>query len=125
MRTTHDFNLRPYSLLRLLRPLYILPKAGYYWHAPFAKNMTAELGMQRASGDLALLFRHVRGELIGVKGTCVDDTLLAGLHEFMELNARTGECFYSRAVRYAHLTFSGIETTRRPDTVLLQQRKHA
>lgn len=84
--------------------------------------MTGELSMQRAFGDLALFFRHIKGKLMGVAGTYVDDTFLTGSQEFKDRNAQTVERFESRAARDARLTFSGIDITRGPVTVLVQHK---
>lgn len=87
--------------------------------------MTEYLGMRQTYGGLALFFRHVRGELVGIAGTYVDDTLRTETKDFQLLNNKTGMRFESRVATSARLTFSGIEITRDADRVLLQQRKQA
>lgn len=54
----------------------------------FGKQITGKLCMQRAFEDLLLFFPHVKGELMGVVATYVDDTLLTGSQAFKYLNAR-------------------------------------
>lgn len=89
IRPSKEFHLPPGTLLKLLRPLYVLTDAGDYWHATFARHMTENLGMKQAFGDLALFYKHVRGMLMGVAGRHVDDTLLIGDDAFKRLNKQT------------------------------------
>lgn len=76
----------PNVLRKLFRPLDGLPDTGEYWHNTFAKHMTKNLGMARCFGDITLFYKHVSGELMGIAGTYVDDTLLTGTAEFKEPN---------------------------------------
>lgn len=59
-----EFNLPPDVRLRLLRPPYGVPDTGNYFHTVFPSHMTTPFGMSQTFGDLAVFFRHVRGERI-------------------------------------------------------------
>lgn len=87
--------------------------------------MTDELGTQNTFGDLAHLFPHVKGKLMGITVKNVNDTLLTGLQAFKDLNERTCQRFESRSARDVRLAFSGIEVTKKSDTVLMQPQKQA
>lgn len=115
----------PNVLVNLLRPLYGLSDAGDYWHDTFAKHMTKDLGMARCFAELALFYKHVTGELMGIDGTDMNDTLLTGNVEFKEIKHKTGERFSSRSADKSRISFSGIELSSSLSTVLLQQPKQA
>lgn len=125
IRPMSELDLPPGTVLLLLRPLYGLPDAGDYCHATFERHMQRYLSMKQKFGDLALLFKHVNGQLMGLTSKYVDDSLLAGTSELKPLNEHTGANFPSSSASSSHFAFSGIELTKKLNTVLLQKQKQA
>lgn len=76
------------TVLKLLKPLYGLTDAGDHWYHSLHKHLQHDLGMQKVISDGSLFTKHVRGKLIGPKGTYVDDLLGAGTDHFLQLTVQ-------------------------------------
>lgn len=104
-RPTGDIELPPGTLLKLLRPLYGLLDAGVYWHATFSRHMQRVLRMNHTYRDLALFFKHIKGQRMGLAGTYVDDSILSRTTQFRELNENTGQNCESHTAAKANFAF--------------------
>ena len=78
VKPTKEFKLNSDQLLKLLKPLYGLSDACDYWQVTFANHLKEELGMSPGAGYLSLFFKMVNGQLEGITGTYVDDSLGTG-----------------------------------------------
>lgn len=65
-------------MLRLIKPLYGLADAGYYWFSTPFRHLKTDLYMYQSLPDQALFFKESEGSLIGLTGTYVDDTIHTG-----------------------------------------------
>ncbi|PXF39898.1 hypothetical protein BWQ96_10371 [Gracilariopsis chorda] len=52
--------------------------------------------MTQAVGDLSLFFKHINGQLAGLAGTYVDDSMLSGSDEFMKSTDVTSQRFEAK-----------------------------
>lgn len=68
-----DFEIEDNTSLKLLRPLYWLSDSGDYWNPTFSDHIKNYLEMQPNVADYRFLYKTVRGKLIGLMGTYVDD----------------------------------------------------
>lgn len=125
IKPSQEFELGPYHLLKLLKPLYGLSDSGDYWHVTFAKHIQQDLGMVKMIGDMSAFYKHIRGRLAGLAGTYVDDCIMTGSEEFRNLTTKTLETFESRDRVMHNFTFAGIEVETMDDGFLLHQGKQA
>lgn len=84
------------KLLNLLRSLYLFSDSGDYWTTTFSDHIKSDLELQRTVTDFSF-FKKVRGKLMGVMGTYVDETIACGLPKYDKLNKETGDKFESKA----------------------------
>lgn len=125
VRPNKEFGLRKDQLLHLLKPLYGLSDAGDYWHATFSRHLRDDLCMMPTAGDLSLFIKKIHGQLHGIIGTHVDDTLAAGNNSFEEHSRKTERTFESKARTYTPFTFAGIEIEDTKDGYVMHQSKFA
>ena len=110
------------QLLRLVKPLYGLADSGDYWGSTNSRHHVRDLGMVPTTGDLSLYFRRSKGELCGLSGIVVYDTLQCGTEAFFEHTGKTVKIFRSKARTREGIIFAGIHGDRnvQGDLVLSQ-----
>jgi len=64
--------------------MYGLSDSGDYWYSTFTKHLREDLSMTSSITDPALFFKTIDGQLRGVIGCYVDDTISAGDKSFEE-----------------------------------------
>ena len=89
-------NLSSDELLELIKPLYGLPDAGDYWDRTMADHLRKDINMVPTYHDIALYFLHGKKELKGLVGVYVDDSLICGNKNFMDITEKTVDKFESR-----------------------------
>jgi hypothetical protein len=98
------------ELLRLLKPLYGLEDAGDYWAVTLSRFHTDHLGLQQTAGDFALFFRSIRGRLLGMSGSYVDDLIQSGTRAFREeMQRELQNNFSMNKPEHGAFTFAGIQ----------------
>lgn len=73
------------EMIRLIKPLYGIADAGDYWLTKLRDHLTTNLSMDQSFPDPALFLKKTDGNLIGLTGTYVDDTLHTGYQFFLKL----------------------------------------
>lgn len=104
----------------MLKPLHGLSDAGDYWSTTFTSFHFHRLHMSQATGDFALLFRHIRDRLVGLSATFVDDLLEAVNAEYRSVSAmesaiRTEFDIVPR--RKLRFTYAGTDITAKSYTL--------
>ena len=85
-----ELNLPPASILRLEKPLYGLAYAGDYWSRTMAEHLEKDLGITPSALDPALYtFTDEQGNIDGLTGVYVDDSILAGTTSFMRYTEKS------------------------------------
>lgn len=106
---TKDFKLSKDVLLKLLKPLYGLCDSGDSWHSTFTQHLKDDLLMTPTLSDSELFFKVINGEISGLIGTYVDDSISAGNKTFEECSTITGKMFESKGRQYHNFKFAGME----------------
>lgn len=75
IKPPREFQLTPDELLMLLKPLYGLNDAGDCWNHTFVRHLREDLARKPTVGDLSLFTKVIKGKLIGLTGSYVDDTI--------------------------------------------------
>ena len=110
LRPVKELNLPPASILRLEKPLYGLADAGDYWSRTMAEHLEKDLGMTPSALDPALYnFTDEQGNIDGLTGVYVDDSILAGSASFIRYTEKSLKKFESRSRVIDNFTFSGID----------------
>ena len=73
-----EFNLNSSQRFELLNSLYGLCDAGDLWDQSLNRHLTKEISMNSTICDESLYLSFRKGELIGIMGSYVDDTVRAG-----------------------------------------------
>ncbi|PXF40018.1 hypothetical protein BWQ96_10274 [Gracilariopsis chorda] len=79
--------------------------------------------MTQAVGDLSLFFKHISGQLAGLAGTYVDDSMLSGSDEFMKSTDVTSQRFEAKPKALDNFVFAGLEISTTDRGLCLHQRK--
>ncbi|PXF39895.1 hypothetical protein BWQ96_10368 [Gracilariopsis chorda] len=79
--------------------------------------------MTQAVGDLPLFFKHINGQLAGLAGTYVDDSMLSGSDEFMKSTDVTSQRFEAKPKALDNFVFAGLEISTTDRGLCLHQRK--
>ena len=95
LKPPKELNLSSDELLELIKPLYGLPDAGDYWDRTMADHLRKDLNMVPTYHDIALHFLHGEKELQGLVGVYVDDSLICGNKNFMDITEKTLDKFES------------------------------
>ena len=114
VRPTKEFKLSHDQLLRLLKPLYGLADSGDYWHITFSSHLRRDLQMIPTLNDLSLFFKTVKGELAGMIGAYVDDTIGAGTAQFSRDSLVTEKRFDSSPRQKGDFKFARMEIESLP-----------
>ena len=109
------FEMSSDELLEILRPLYGIPDASDYWDATMVSHMLDELGLTRARIDLSLFYQRKNETLVGLSGTCVDDSIHAGKDEYLTLTEKSQQRFLSRERKFDTFDFIGAHIATNPD----------
>lgn len=114
------------ELLELLMPLYGICDAGDYWGVTVEYHVEDDLNMKPSIGDPALYVMISDGEMDGIMGVYVDDSLNAGTPLFEKLTAESLKRFDSKPRVFDHFEFFGSTiTTTAPGEFLLSQKRYA
>lgn len=108
LKPSKEFEVSEGELLELLKPLYGLFDSGDYWNRTMTAHLMNDLGMESNDGDLSLFTKHVDFKLLGLIGTYMDDALICGNAEFLNLTEKTLEKFESRARELDDANFAGV-----------------
>lgn len=112
------------EVLELLFPLYGLCDAGDYWGVTFEKHLVNDLNMTPMKSDGAMYCwkEGDDGEICGMTGTYVDDSLNAGTDKFQEHTKATSVRFESKERVFDDFDFYGLQIrTRDPDHFAISQ----
>lgn len=100
------------SMLRLIKPLYILADSGDHWFATIRDNLTDDLAMTPSLSDPAFFsIENKEGTFVGLTGTYVDDPIHNGAPFFHELSQNTSELFECKPTQFDVFTFAGVQFT--------------
>ena len=124
MKPTKEFHLNENQILKLLKPLYGLPDSGDYWGKTFTTHLRDELGMELATGDGALFFKHLDDKLKGLCATYVDDTLQAGDRDFQKLTENTLRKFECGKREWDNTEFAGVQIETLPEEFQIYQTRY-
>lgn len=87
-----EFGLERGELLRLEETLYGLCNAGDYWHRTKHNHLQEEIQMRATTGDRSFIHKKSkRGDLFGMVGAYVYDTLNGSTAVFREASAENGD----------------------------------
>ena len=78
-------------------------------------HMLLELGLSRSRADLSLFYHRSSDNLVGLSGTCVDDSIHAGTDAYLELTDKSQARFLSRARKFDDFDFIGSSICTNPD----------
>lgn len=115
VKPSKEFRLPKDTLLKLLKPLYGLSDSGDYWYSTFTRHLKDDLHMTPTFSDPALFFKVIHGQVTGLIGSYVDDTISAGNNDFVELSKLTEHTFDSKQRKYDTFKFSGMEIESLPN----------
>lgn len=73
-----------------MKPLYVLTDSGYYWNRTLDQHLCEDLLMNPTTVDLYIYVRIGKGEISGITGSYIDDTLSAG-NAFFERDSEITE----------------------------------
>ena len=124
LKPSKEFELSSNQLLKLLKPLYGLADSGDYWNFTFADHIKKDLHMTNTAGDLSLFFKSAHGKLCGLMGTYVDDSLLAGNHQFVQHTNKTLQKFDSKDREFDNTRFAGVYINTQKNGFLLHQKEY-
>jgi hypothetical protein len=71
--------------------------------------MLNDLGLARTDSDISLFYNRLNNRLNGISGICVDDSLLAGTHNYLELTEKSQKKFLSCERKFDNFTFNGAD----------------
>jgi hypothetical protein len=76
-----QLNLKPGSILRVVKPLYGVPEAGNHWFSTYHSHHIKKLSMEQSMYDPCLLYTT---RPFGIIGLQTNDTLFIGDVQFAE-----------------------------------------
>jgi Reverse transcriptase (RNA-dependent DNA polymerase) len=120
-----EFELQPNQVLKLLKPLYGLADSGDYWGSTLREHFENDLGMTSTTGDAALFFKQIRGELMGMTCSYVDDLLSAGNPEFVKHTEKRTTRFDCKAQEYDAFKYVGMEIETVDEEFQVHQKTYA
>lgn len=112
IKPSKELRLSKDYLLKLLKPLYGLSDSGDSWYSTFTSHLKDDLYdlcMSSCITDPALFFKTIDGQLRGVVGCYVDDTISTGDSDFQKESLLTGEKFESKPREEKNFKFAGME----------------
>lgn len=128
MRAPKEMGLRKGQILKVLRPLYGMPESPIHWYKTYLDHHREELKMSQASLDPCLLYKHdASGNLAGVIGLQVDDTVFAGTKEFISEENVASLRFPNKGKETAtekELRFNGIDVSFTQGKLIARQNKY-
>lgn len=124
VRAAKEFRLEKGKILWLLKPLYGLPDGGDYWDATILRHIEEDLHMSRSALDICLFFRKLRGELHGLSGMYVDDSLHARTPEFLEFTRQSERKFKSKPQEFDSFKFADVQIDTTYNGILIHQSEY-
>ena len=76
------------------------------------EHLTNKLELVPIKSDPSLYFSFLRGELVGINGSNVDDLLRAGIEEFRSVSQKTHQHFESSGEDTIPFTFAGFNVSK-------------
>lgn len=116
-----EFEIEGNKLLKLLRPLYGLSDSGDYWNTTFSDHIKKDLNMASTVADYSFFFKMVRGKLMGLMGTYVDDTISAGTEDFEKHTNITESKFESKPTEFDNFRFAGVYVKKISEGYMIHQ----
>jgi Reverse transcriptase (RNA-dependent DNA polymerase) len=117
--------LNPGELFRVIKPLYRLSDSGDYWDTMFADHHLVDLGMKQTTGDFSLFFKRIKGKVIGMSGSYVDDVIRAVTADFLRnTTEKTASRFDMKKPDRGSFELVGLETTAVSGVRNLSQRTY-
>lgn len=74
----------PNFVLKIIKPLYGIPKSGTYWFQSYHTHHQKKLYLTMSTYDPYLLITYISNRPFGIVGMQADDTLILGNPEFVE-----------------------------------------
>eukprot|EP00171_Calliarthron_tuberculosum_P023256 IDg23256t1 len=128
MKAPKEMGLKKGQVLKVLLPLYGMPESPIHWYKTYIDHHKEEMDMNQSLLDPCLLYKHSnQGELIGILGLQVDDTVFAGTQNFLKEEEAASKLFPNKGRSSAEteeLKFNGVNVKLTPGTVVVQQRKY-
>lgn len=113
------------QLLKFLKPRYGFTDSGDYWYNTFANHIKKDLNRTPTAGDLSLFFETINGNLVGLTGAYVDDSIGTDDESFELISRLTQQKFDFKAYEHDNFKFAGIQIEHMDDGYLLHQEKYA
>lgn len=120
------FGLKHGERMELLLPLYDLCDEGDYWEIRHDMHTTGDLGMSAFKSDRAVYIWVQHGDISGIAGTYVDDSLNAGNEDFQKHTERTLTKFGSKPRLLDNFDFYGtqVDTSTRKNLAIITATPH-
>lgn len=125
MKPARELHLPEGALRKLLKPLHGHSDSGDYWNVTMVRHLKKYLMMHPKTLELSLFVRLMRGQLAGLTGMYVDDSLHVGMGEFLEETKKIEAKFRSRDRDRDKFTFAGIEVKNESESILMHQQSYA
>jgi hypothetical protein len=77
--------------------------------------MLNDLGLARTDSDLSRFYNRLKNRLNGISVTCVDDSLHAGTHNFLELTEKLQKTILSPEHKFDNFIFNGADIRSNDD----------
>jgi hypothetical protein len=78
-------------------------------------HMLNDLGLARTDSDLSRSYNRLNNRLNGISGTCVDESLHTGTHNYLELTEKSQKKFLIRERQFDEFTFKGAHIQSHDD----------
>ena len=124
LRPPKELNLSSDELIEIIKPLYGLPDAGDYWDRTMADHLRRDLNMVPTYDDIALYFLYEDKELQGLIGVYVDDSLICGNKNLLDITEQTLHKFESRDRELDNTTFAGVNVSTHGNEIRLDQHQY-
>lgn len=88
------------EVLKLKNPFYVLCDAGDYWERTISNHIKNRMGMIATLTDPSLYMKFDKGQLVGILGMCVDNSIITGTKDidkfskshFREFKSKPRKC---------------------------------
>lgn len=111
------------SSLQALQPWYGLADYPGYWWQTFKRYHINELKMKQSTLDPCIFFKRKGGDITGIIGTLVDDTLCAVSKDFILEEEQMSSKFDTKPkTNKLHFKFNGCSIETQDDSFLTIQK---
>ena len=108
-------------VLKVQKPLYGLKESGSYWFDTYSNFFENSMRMTPLLLDPCMMYKKLKGMLVGIVGIIVDDTLEAGTSEFIKMEDRACQKFLMNPRQVSKFEFSGMSIEQRGSLITLSQ----